>query len=119
MLGNLGCHSPSSHKLLPTSNFSKDVYILVTECFQQGGYQSKLGQRSHDSGTGQHSYGSNRTGNYRNFSATTGYRRGRIGTGNNHHLMAITDYNLPITVTYLNYLKQRKVRKPCVRKQFA
>jgi hypothetical protein len=37
-----------------------------------------------------------------------GCRRSRAN--NSHHMISITDYSLPITVSYLNYLKQRKVR---------
>jgi hypothetical protein len=52
------------------------------------------------------SYGDRRV--LHQLSASTGScRRSRA---NSHHMMSIADYTLPITVSYLNYLKQRKVR---------
>ena len=41
-----------------------------------------------------------------------GYRRRGAATSGGGQLN-ITNYNLPITVSYLNYLKQRKVRCFC------
>jgi len=49
------------------------------------------------------------SGDVKNYVITSGGYRRRGGATSSGEQLNITNYNLPITVSYLNYLKQRKV----------